>query len=255
MAAQDGEQASARRLLVINPNINPAVTDGIRAAALRVVDPATSVTVVNPATGPFSIETAEHRAMAVPQVISLVSRTLPQRYDAYVLGCFDDIGLFESRALARVPVVGTCEAGIAAARTIARRFSVITTVHSAVPGIRALLERYGAADICTVRAAGIGVAAAADGNGEAVQRILAAIRAAVEEDGAEAVLLGSGGLAGQAPQLRLSVPVPVIDGVQAAVKMAEGLATLLDGGRNIRRRADIGREDHAKAGTWRERRG
>jgi allantoin racemase len=188
------------------------------------VSSTTSVTVVNPNTGPFSIETAEHRALAAPQVVSLVGQNRAHRYDAYVLGCFDDIGLFEARALAGVPVVGTCEAGIAAARTMARRFAIITTVHAAVPGIHDLLARYGAADICTVRAAGIGVADAA-GNGEAAERrILAAIDQAIHEDGAEAILLGSGGLAGKAPLLRPQVPIPVIDGIQAAVTMAEGLA-------------------------------
>jgi allantoin racemase len=217
-------QAPARRLLVINPNTNPAVTAAIRDAAAAVVSSTTSVTVVNPNTGPFSIETAEHRALAAPQVVSLVGQNRAHRYDAYVLGCFDDIGLFEARALAGVPVVGTCEAGIAAARTMARRFAIITTVHAAVPGIHDLLARYGAADICTVRAAGIGVADAA-GNGEAAERrILAAIDQAIHEDGAEAILLGSGGLAGKAPLLRPQVPIPVIDGIQAAVTMAEGLA-------------------------------
>jgi allantoin racemase len=220
----EARQAPERRLLVINPNTNPAVTAAIRDAAEAAVYARTSVTVVNPASGPFSIETGEHRAAAVPRVISLVRDSLPDRYDAYVLGCFDDIGLFESRALAGVPVVGTCEAGIAAARTVARRFAIITTVHSAVPGIHDLLARYGAADICTVRAAGVGVAEAAGAGDAAEQRILAAMRDAIEMDGAEAILLGSGGLAGRAGALRRQVSVPIIDGVLAAVKMAEGLA-------------------------------
>lgn len=218
------EQAPHRRLLVINPNTNPAVTQSIRAAALRVIDPATEITVVNPRIGPLSIETPADRAEAVPQVIALTRDSLAGRYHAYVLGCFDDIGLFEARTLVDVPVVGTCEAGIAAARTVARRFSIITTVHAAVPGINVLLERYGAADICTVRAAGIGVAAAAGDGVDTEARLLRTIRQAVEEDGAEAILLGSGGLAGKAPSFRAAVQVPIIDGIQAAVKMAEGLA-------------------------------
>lgn len=228
MAAREetaaGKQAPARRLLVVNPNTNPAVTRAIGDAAAVVVHPGTAVTVVNPDSGPFSIETAEHREMAAPRVVSLVRDNRAQGYDAYVLGCFDDIGLVEARALAGVPVVGTCEAGIAAARTLANRFAIITTVHSAVPGIHDVLRRYGADGICTVRAAGVGVADAAANGAQAEARLLAAIRQAIETDGAQAILLGSGGLAGKAPGLRRTVPVPVIDGIQAAVKMAEGLA-------------------------------
>lgn len=218
------EQAPERRLLVINPNTNPAVTEGIREAALRVVDPATRVTAMNPSIGPFSIETAADRAQAAPQLLALLRENLSRGYGAYVLGCFDDIALFEARALTRAPVVGTCEAGIAAARTMGRRFSIITTVHSAVPGIHGIVARYGAADICSVRGAGIGVADAASGGHETHAKLLRTIRDAIEMDGAEAILLGSGGLAGKAPALRPYVPVPVIDGIQAAVKMAEGLA-------------------------------
>ena len=220
-------QAPGQRLLIINPNTNSAVTQGIRAAALGVVEPATEVIAVNPLVGPYSIETPDDRAEAEPQLIALLRENLSRRFDAYILGCFDDIGLFEARALTQAPVVGTCEAGIAAARTMARRFSIITTVHSAVPGIHDILERYGAADICTVRAAGIGVADAASGGDATKTKLLQTIREAIEIDGAEAILLGSGGLAGKAPALRAHVSVPMIDGIQAAVKMAEGLATQL----------------------------
>lgn len=218
--------AVPRRLLVINPNTNPAVTGMIRMEAARVVSIGTQVTVVNPATGPFSIETTGHRDDAVPRVISLVRDMIEQRFDAYAFGCFDDIALFETRAMAGVPVVGTCEAGIAAVRTMAARFTIITTVHSAVPGIRALLGRYGAADLCTVRAAGVGVAAAAGGGGDAEERILCAMREAIDKDGAEAILLGSGGLTGRAADLEARFGLPVIDGVAAAIKMAESLAQL-----------------------------
>jgi allantoin racemase len=220
-------QAPKQRLLILNPNTNAAVTQGIRAAALRVVEAETEITVLNPLIGPHSIETSDDRVEAEPQLIALLRENLPRRFDAYVLGCFDDIGLFAARALAQGPVVGTCEAGIAAARTMARRFSIITTVHSAVPGIHSVLKRYGATDICTVRAAGIGVADAASGSGNTEAKLLQTIREAIETDGAEVILLGSGGLAGKAPTLRAHVPVPVIDGIQAAVKMAEGLAVQL----------------------------
>jgi allantoin racemase len=216
---------------VINPNINPAVTERVRQLAETIVTSETTVRVVNPAEGPFSIETVQHRDAAVPRVFDLVRSMLQHpgnaSYDAYVFACFDDIALFETRSIAGVPVVGTCEAGIAAARTVAARFSIVTTVHTAVPGIHRLLTRYGATDICTVRAAGIGVAAAAGGAADTEDRINSTIRDAIDHDGAEAILLGSGGLTGRAPELEQRFGVPVVDGVAAAIKMAEGLARLI----------------------------
>jgi allantoin racemase len=218
--------AVANRLLVINPNTNARITERVRQIACTVASPDTDVVVVNPDLGPFSIESVADRDAAVPRVVSLIRNSLSVSFSGYVLACFDDIGIEEARAMVSVPVVGTCEAGIAAARTLSRRFSIITTVHSAIPTIHGILDRYGARAICTVRAAGIGVAAAASGGRLIEEKIAEAVRAAIVEDGAEAILLGSGGLAGWAEAISRDFSIPVIDGVAAAIKMAEGLASL-----------------------------
>lgn len=218
--------SSSQRILVINPNTNAQITDNIRRCAQAMVCASTHVVVSNPPAGPLSIETLADREAAIPQVLALIERSLAERYDAYVLACFDDIALPEARAMTSVPVVGTCEAGIAAARSVAERFSVVTTVHAAVPTIHGLLQRYGAQDICTVHAAGIGVAEAATAGDAAAKRIEAALKTAIEQDGAKAILLGSGGLIGRAPSLQRQLGIPVIDGVLAAVVSAEGMARL-----------------------------
>ena len=54
-------------------------------------------------------------------------------------------------------------------------------------------------------------------------RLLHAIRAARDEDGAEAVLLGCAGMSDLCARLESRSGMPVIDGVSAAVKLAEGL--------------------------------
>jgi Asp/Glu/hydantoin racemase len=51
-------------------------------------------------------------------------------------------------------------------------------------------------------------------------------RQAVEEDGAEVVILAGGPLAGLAPVLQPQVAVPLVDGTQAAVRLAVALAGL-----------------------------
>lgn len=211
---------SPRRILVINPNTNPAVTARIRAVGERIVDFDTTVTAVNPETGPFAVETPEEREAAIPGVLSMIAEGGRQGFDGYVLACFDDIGLQAARGMVDGPVVGTCEAGIAAVRALAGRFSIVTTVVAAVPVIDTLLRRYGARDLCTVRAAGITVAEAATGESD---RLAATIRAAIEEDGAEAILLGSGGLTGRAEELAAGLSCPVVDGVAAAIRMTEAL--------------------------------
>jgi allantoin racemase len=106
-----------------------------------------------------------------------------------------------------------------AVRSRARRFGIVTTFEGAVPGIEALLTAHGVAESCPVRAAGVGVAEAAEGGPEALKRIADAVGATVA-DGAEAVLLGSGGLTGSVLRLRPLVDIPLVDGVEAAIRAA-----------------------------------
>jgi allantoin racemase len=214
-----------RRILVINPNTNPAVTERVRAAAARLATADVRIDVVNPAQGPFSIEGPAERDEAERHVLALIRERRAERHDAYVLACFDDLALDEARALVSVPVVGTCESGIAAARAVSPRFAIVTTVHAAVPGIRELMRRFDAGDQASVRAAGIGVAEAADADADARRRIAQAVREAVVEDGAQAILLASGGLTGQADAVAREAGLPVIDGVVAAIERAVALVT------------------------------
>jgi allantoin racemase len=206
-----------RRILVINPNTNPAVTQRVREVAERHALGGVGFEVVNPLAGPFSIETPAHRAQAEVHALDLIRGSLDKGYAAYVMACFDDLALDAARALVDVPVVGTCEAGIAAARAISPRFAVITTVHDAVSGIRTLMKRYSAGAEASVRAAGIGVAEAASGQDAIRGRILQTVLDAVREDGAQAILLASGGLTGQAPDIADATGVPVLDGVEEAI--------------------------------------
>jgi allantoin racemase len=53
-----------------------------------------------------------------------------------------------------------------------------------------------------------------------MQRIVACARAAIDQDGAQALLLASGGLTGLGPALAAAVDCPVVDGVAAAIGAA-----------------------------------
>jgi allantoin racemase len=63
-------------------------------------------------------------------------------------------------------------------------------------------------------------------NSEALGKISAEIIAAIRDDGAEAVVLGCAGMADLAAELAEQHGLPVVDGVAAAVTLAEGLVRL-----------------------------
>ncbi|MGA1327490.1 MAG: aspartate/glutamate racemase family protein [Rubrivivax sp.] len=222
-AASTGDPAAlrVRRVLVVNPNTNPAVTALVAQACAPHAGEHLHFDVVNPSQGPFSIENAAQRDAAERQVLALVEqRRRLEHHDAYVTACFDDLALAALRARVDVPVIGTCEAGITAVRALTPRFVIVTTVPDAVAGIGVMMRRYGAGALATVRAAGLGVAQAAAADAHSLDRLVDTVMAAVREDGACAVLLASGGLTGRADALSRATGLPVVDGVGAAVAQA-----------------------------------
>ncbi len=214
----------SKTLLVINPNTNPRVTDLIRGAAEQFARPGITIDVVNPEKGPISIENGADRAAAEPQVIEIIREACLIGTQGFVLACFDDIGVAEARRLAPGPVFDACEAGIIAVRSLTDRFAIVTTIEPAVARIERLVEHHSPSSNYSVRAAGIGVADAASGAGK--KRLHATIALALERDGAEAIVLGSGGLTGQADELSRRFEVPVVDGVGAAISICEGVLAL-----------------------------
>jgi allantoin racemase len=226
-SASEAPRAGASgRLLVINPNSNPCVTSRVQGVADRVLGAGFRADVVNPEGTPRAIETREHRLEAEPKVVALIEEATTQGYAGFVLACFDDIAVEATRGRFGVPVVCAVEASLALARTHARRIGIVTTFEAAVPRIRALAARYRAEEVCSVRSAGIGVAAAAELDPEAQRRLGAVIDAAVIEDGAEAVILGSGGLAGHAETLGRGRPIAIVDSIAAAIALGAAAAAV-----------------------------
>jgi allantoin racemase len=214
------------KLLVVNPNTTASMTAKIGAAARAVTAPGTTILAINPADGPVSIEGPYDEAHCLTGLLQEVRRGMADGADATVIACFDDPGLDAARAIATGPVIGICEAAMLAASVVAGRFSVVTTLARSIPTIEHLALRYGMERRCRVRAADVPMLALEDTGGDAARKVRAEVLRAVAEDGAEAVLLGCAGMADLAAWLAREAGVPVIDGVAAAVKLAEALVGL-----------------------------
>jgi allantoin racemase len=77
-----------------------------------------------------------------------------------------------------------------------------------------------------VRAANVAVLDLEKEGHEAREKVRLQVRLAIEEDGAETIILGCAGMAGLTRWLGAEIGVPVIDGVTAAVKLLEALGGL-----------------------------
>ncbi|WP_208179431.1 aspartate/glutamate racemase family protein [Sinorhizobium medicae] len=209
---------------LINPNSTASMTTQALESALLVKHAYTRVSASNPTDTPVSIEGGADEAMAVPGMLAEIRQGEAQGVDAYVIACFDDPGLHAAREVAKGPVIGICQAAVQVAMTISRRFSVITTLPRSVPIIEDLISDYGAERHCRkVRAIDLPVLALEEDPQKAERLLLQEIELAKAEDGAEAIVLGCAGMSSLCDRLKEATGVPVIDGVTAAVKMAEAL--------------------------------
>jgi allantoin racemase len=210
------------KILVINPNTTASMTAKIDRAAQAVARPDTQIIAANSLDGPASIQGFLDVATCVPGLLAEVSRH--KDVDAIVVACFDDTGVDAVRCLVDVPVLGVGEAAYHAASMVATKFSVITTLSRSVPGLENNLMRYGLAQKCVrVRATDIPVLKLEEGDPATLDKIRSEIRAAIEEDRAEAIVLGCAGMADLMQMLSDEFGLPVIDGVASGVCMAEAL--------------------------------
>ena len=215
------------RLLVVNPNTTASMTAKIAAAARAAASPGTEIVAVNPRAGPAAIEGYFDGAMAVPGLLEEIRAGEAAGVDAHVIACFDDTGLDAARSLAKAPVIGIGEAGYHVASLVAGRFSVVTTLARSIPILEENLARYGLASRCArVRASEVAVLDLEKPGSAARDRIAVEIGDALRDDRAEAIVLGCAGMADLASDFTRRFGVPVIEGVSAAVKLAEALSGL-----------------------------
>lgn len=212
---------------LINPNTTATMTAKIGEAAARVAATGTRISATNPVAGPVSIESHFDEAISAVGVLEEVRRAEADAVDAYVIACFGDPGLLAAREITRAPVIGIAEAAFHLATLISTRFSVVTTLGRTAIIAEHLLQSYGFAHHCRrVRAAEIPVLELEDNGTRALDRIIAECRRARDEDGIGAIVLGCGGMADLTDEIREAVGLPIVEGVTAAVKLAEALVSL-----------------------------
>jgi allantoin racemase len=210
-------------LLVINPNTTQAMTDDIARSARAVAGPDTQITAISPKAGPRSIEGFTDEVLAAYHTVEAVAEARG-KYDGIVIACYGDPAVAACREVADVPVVGIAEASFHMASLVAHRWSVVTVLPRALPLINETLHRAGLQHRCaSVRSAPLTVLEIEADLDHAKRLITTEARKAIQEDYAEAILLGCAGMGPLDKVMQEELGVPVFDGTACAVKMLEGL--------------------------------
>lgn len=207
-------------IVVINPNSNQAVTDGLDQALTPFrLGSGPQIECLTLAEGPFGIESQVHSDQVVMPLVELVRG----RGDAaaFVIACYSDPGIDACRSVATAPVFGIQESGVLTALTRADRIGIVAISKASEHRHRLYMRRMGVLDrIAGERALDMTVDETARGS-KTFGR-LTEVGQALIGDGAEALVLGCAGMALHRAPLERALGIPVIDPTQAAVAMALG---------------------------------
>jgi allantoin racemase len=218
-----GRRSQPPRILVVNVNTTETMTRLIADQARGAASPGTEIIAATPTFGPQSVESILQSHLSA---VGVVDRVIAERsrYDAVILAGFGELGREALQEAVDVPVVDITDAAAHLACLLGRSFAVVTTVDRAIPAIEDRLLLNGLRARCaSIRSVDVGVLDL-DVDPRATQAaIIAAARAAVAQDRAEVICLGCAGMSGLAEIVAAEVGVPVVDGVTAAVRLAESL--------------------------------
>ncbi|WP_339560778.1 aspartate/glutamate racemase family protein [Pseudomonas sp. EA_65y_Pfl1_P113] len=214
------------RILVVNVNTTESITETISQQARAVAAPGTEIVGLTPYFGAESVEGNFESYLAALAVMDRVM-AYDQPFDAVIQAGYGEHGREGLQELLNVPVVDITEAAASTAMFLGHAYSVVTTLDRTVPLIEDRLKLAGLYQRCaSVRASGMAVLELEEDPLAAMEAIVRQAELAIREDKAEVICLGCGGMAGLDEQIRQRTGVPVVDGVTAAVTIAESLVRL-----------------------------
>ncbi len=164
-------------------------------------------------------------AFAGPDIVRIVRQAENNGYDGAIIGCFCDPSLDAAKeACDRMVVVGVMEAAVHLASYLAPKFSIIAARWKSVADFQVNLDKYGLSSrLASFRSLDVQVEDLQSDCNITHDRMREVIKKAINEDHAEAIILGCTLQMGHFTELQNEFGVPVIDVQLAGLLLAEQL--------------------------------
>lgn len=187
----------------------------------------TKIEIVSITEGPSSVESMYEEYLTIPATAKEIFRLEKEGYDAAILGCAGDPGLDAMREITtKMLVVGPGEASVLTAAMLGHKFSLITIAESMIASSKELIYKAGVLDkLASVRAVNIAVLDLTKNRKTTLKKLIEESRKAIEEDGADCLVLGcmTMGFLDVAEEISRAVNLPVVNPSKNALKIAEAL--------------------------------
>lgn len=175
-----------------------------------------------------NLEYRSYNALIASDLLRATRQASKEGFDAMIIGCFYDPYLLDAREISGdMVVVGPCHSSIEIALKLSNRFSVIIGQKKWEHEMHTAIKQYGYGEhLVSFRSVGMTVPEFQKDHVITEQKLMEAGRLAVEQDGAESLVLGCTLEFGFFEKMQKSLNVPVIDPSMAALKQAEQAAIL-----------------------------
>ncbi len=182
------------------------------------------------ADGPPHLEYHLYEHYALGPMLDLMRAAEADGAAAAIIGCFYDGGLREAREVLTMPVVGMGEASMLLAATLGHRFSIVVGRRKWIPkmsdnAVLVGLDRR----LASFRSVEMGIPDVLADPERFLDRVIEQGRRAVEEDGAEVIVLSEIASPAFWERAARELPVPLVDPGVACWKWAEMAADLYSG--------------------------
>lgn len=215
------------KILFINPVGTDAFDKHTSKAINEIKRSDVKAKVVHLKRGPVHLEYHYYEHINMEEALKWVKWAEKEGYNAAIIGCFYDPGLREARELVSIPVVGVAEATMHVAATLGHKFSIIVGRRKHVPKMEDNVHLYGLEKkLASFRILNFTVPMMIKEPEKLKAAILKEAKKAVDEDGAEVIVLGCTGESGFMKELMAKIKAPVLDPVVVSWKYAEMLADL-----------------------------
>ena len=165
--------------------------------------------------------------MSIPWLLKEIATAEEEGFDAVIIPCMADPGLHAAREIANIPVVGAAETSFLLAIALGHRFSVMEPTKEGLALTRQLLlsyqfERF----LASQRILGLTIEEIVADQKKLKEATIREGEYAIEEDGADVIVMGCGFMSALAGEVSGELGVPVIDPLSAAMSFTEMLVKL-----------------------------
>jgi allantoin racemase len=217
------------KIKVIVPVVTTEWNDETKKMMHGYTEPDTELEVVSIEKGAKSVECTYDAIHGELATVKMAETAEHEGFDGVIIYGFCDPGLWAAKEKLSIPVTGIGEASIHFASVLGNKFTIISAGHESyfpnqIRRVQDILKLYGFMHKCaSVRSLKISPQDLGGDKTAEERRVMEEAKQAVEEDGADVIILGCGWMMGVEERIPKELGVPAIIPGVAALKMCESM--------------------------------